>query len=205
MQWLSERAILAPTNETTTLMNSLILNKLTSQSMIYRSIDTVLDSDEAINYPVEFLNSIENSSLPRHSLELKIGAPIILIRNIKPPILCNGTRLSIKSFRSNLIEATIIGGKYKGYNVLIPRIPLIATDLIFQFKRLQFPIRLAFAMTVNKSQGQSLKVAGVNLDRSCFSHGQLYVACSRVGDPKNLFIYAPEQSTRNIVYHSVLQ
>ncbi|KAL4104014.1 hypothetical protein QTP88_019327 [Uroleucon formosanum] len=61
----------------------------------------------------------------------------------------------------NLIEATIINGKYAGENVCIPRIPMIPTDLPFDFKRLQFPVRLAFAMTINKSQGQSLSISNV--------------------------------------------
>ena len=60
----------------------------------------------------------------------------------------------------------------KNKDVFNPRIPLIPTDVPYQFKRLQFPIRLSFAMTINK--GQSLKVAGVHLQTPCFSHGQLY-------------------------------
>ena len=111
----------------------------------------------------------------------------------------------MKSLQPNLIEATILSGKYKGESVLIPRIPLITTDIFVQFKRLQFPVRLAFAMTINKAQGQSLKVCGINLENPCFSHGQLYVACSRVGNPKNLYIYAPNEITKNIVYQKALE
>jgi ATP-dependent exoDNAse (exonuclease V) alpha subunit len=59
---------------------------------------------------------------------------------------------------------------------------------------------LAFAMTINKTQGQSLSVAGVKLESSCFSHGQLYVACSRVGTPKRLYIFTPGRQTMNIVH-----
>jgi PIF1 helicase. len=58
----------------------------------------------------------------------------------------------------NLIEATIIIGKFKGEDVLIPRIPLMPTDFSFEFKRVQFPVRLAFTMSINKSQRQSLEV-----------------------------------------------
>ena len=58
----------------------------------------------------------------------------------------------------------------------------------FDFKRLQFPVRLAFAITINKARGQSLSVAGINLE---IPHGQLYVACSRVETPKDLNVYAP--------------
>ncbi|XP_064106747.1 ATP-dependent DNA helicase pif1-like [Macrobrachium nipponense] len=69
------------------------------------------------------------------------------------------------------------------------------------FKRLQFPARLAFAMTINEAQGQSLRVAGINLEQPCFSHGQLYVACSRVGSPERLFIFSSEGKTKNIVVY----
>ena len=88
----------------------------------------------------------------------------------------------------HVIEVTILTGCAKGEDVFIPRIPLIPTDLPFEFKRIQFPIKLAFAMTINKSQGQSLKVAGIDLQNDCFGHGQLYVAISRVGSNKNLYI-----------------
>ncbi|GFW67169.1 ATP-dependent DNA helicase [Trichonephila clavipes] len=75
----------------------------------------------------------------------------------------------------------------------------------FEFKRLQFPVRLAFAMTINKAQGQSLQECGLNLENPCFSHGQLYVVCSRIGKPSDLLVYAPDGKTRNIVYPTALQ
>ena len=53
----------------------------------------------------------------------------------------------------NFIEATIIIGKFKGEDVLIPRIPLMPTDFSFEFKRVQFPVRRAFTVSINKSQG----------------------------------------------------
>ncbi len=52
---------------------------------------------------------------------------------------------------------------------------------------------------INKAQGQSLKVAGVNLETPCFCHGQLYAACSRVGTGKNLYVFALNGKIRNIV------
>lgn len=76
--------------------------------------------------------------LPPHNLQLKVGSVVIMLRNINQPRLCNGTRLAVKKLMSNVIEATIIKGKYKGEDVLIPRIPMIPTDLPFDFKRLQF-------------------------------------------------------------------
>lgn len=156
--------------------------------------------NEAMNYPTEFLNSLEPAGMPPHCLNLKVE----LLRNINPPKLCNGTRLAVKNLLPNLIGATILTGKSKGEVCLIPRIPMIPTDMPFEFKRLQYPVRLSFAMSINKAQGQTLNVCGVNLEESCFSHGQLYVACSRVGTPSRLFIHDQNGKTKNIVYPNVL-
>jgi ATP-dependent DNA helicase PIF1 len=110
---------------------------------------------------------------------MKVGSLVILLRNLNPPRLCNGTRSVIKKWMKNVIEAIILNGKFRGENILLPWIPIIPTDVPIQFKRLQFPIRLAFAMTINKSQGQTMSVCGLDLSTSCFSHRQLYVACSQ--------------------------
>ena len=63
------------------------------------------------------------------------------------------------------------------------------SELPFTFKRIQFPIQPCFAMAINKSQGQSFKRVAVFLPQPLFTHGQLYVAASRVGDPKNIHFY----------------
>ena len=105
---------------------------------------------------------------------------------------------------NRVIEATILTGNYKNEDVFIPRIPMIPTDLPFDFKRLQLPLKLSFAMTINKAQGQTLDCVGINLQNDCFTHGQLYVACSRVGDPKKIIYFTPNEKTRNIVNKQVL-
>lgn len=204
-QWLSERAILAAKNVDVDAINIQIQNNVANQEFTFHSIDTVVDEDDAVNFTTEFLNSLDVPGLPPHSLKLKIGSPIILLRNLNAPKLCNGTRLVLKKILGNIIEATIITGKFKGEHVLLPRIPMIPTDSLVQFKRLQFPIRLAYAMTINKAQGQSMKICGLDLETPCFSHGQLYVACSRVGKPTNLFVYAENGETKNIVHSLALQ
>lgn len=204
-KWLCERAILAPKNVNVNVINLQIQEQLPGKTTLYQSIDTVKDVDTAVHYPTEFLNSLEPSGMPPHNLRLKIGTSIMLLRNLDAPRLCNGTRLCVKTLMPHVIEATIMTGCAKGEDVFIPRIPLLPSDMPFEFTRLQFPVRLAFAMSINKSQGQSLKVAGVNLETPCFSHGQLYVACSRVGTGKNLYVFAPDGKTRNVVYQTALQ
>lgn len=204
-EWLNERAIMTAKNDDVNKINYQILHQLPGEIVQYKSIDLVTEMSEAVNFPIEFLNSLEPHGMPPHVLKIKIGAPLMVLRNLDPPKLCNGTKVVIKNLTPNLLEAIIISGKFKGETVLIPRIPMITADSTIEFKRLQFPVRLAFSITINKAQGQTLKFAGISLHSPVFSHGQLYVACSRVGSPCNLFVHAPEGKTKNIVYPLALR
>lgn len=205
--WLSERAILAAKNKDVSELNMVIQSKIPGELVSYKSLDTVVEEENVVHYPTEFLNSLELPGLPPHNLQLKVGVTIIMLRNINQPRLCNGTRLAVKNLMPNVIEATILTGKFKGEDVLIPRIPMKPSDMPFEFRRLQFPVRLAFAMTINKSQGQSFGVCGVYLKYQVFSHGQLYVACSRIGKPSVLYVFTnnTNSKTKNVVYHRALQ
>ena len=102
------------------------------------------------------------------------------MRNIDPPRLCNGTRLIVEDLYDNLIVAKIIASEFQGEIVLIPRIKVILSEGDnIPFQRVQFPVQSAFAITIHKSQGQTLNRVLIYLEKPVFQHGQLYVALSR--------------------------
>eukprot|EP00798_Chlamydomonas_sp_ICE-L_P007849 gene7849-1055_t len=185
---LINRCILTPKNDgvheiNNTIMDLFNINDPLIEPRIYLSHDHCVEEDDVALYPTEFLNSLDPQGLPPHELKLKVGCPIILLRNLNPRKgLANGTRLIVEDLRPHLIVAKIVTGSHAGTSVCIPRIQLHPSDSKqnpIVFTRRQFPIRPAFAMTINKSQGQTFKKIGIYLTAPCFTHGQLYVAMSR--------------------------
>ncbi|XP_031108707.1 uncharacterized protein LOC116013198 [Ipomoea triloba] len=215
--FLEGRAILTPTLDVVNQVNEYMSALHTSESRTYFSCDNVCkaDADNGILGDVhtpEFLNGIRVSGLPNHTLTLKIGSPVMLMRNIDHSIgLCNGTRLIITKLADRIIEAEIMTGANKGTKVLILRMSMSPSDprLPFKFQRKQFPLMLSYAMTINKSQGQTLSHVGLLLKKSVFVHGQFYVAASRINNPDGLKILIVNDSrtssttTINVVYHEV--
>jgi PIF1-like helicase/Helitron helicase-like domain at N-terminus len=207
------RAILSPLNTTVTELNLTILDRFPGAIRTYNSVDSAdvnEESPELHQFPAEMLQSINLASLPPSRLSLKIGVPVMLLRNLCPQEgLCNGTRMVVTSLCQHCIETRLIGGDFHGQLRIIPRIKLSSgeKDLTFTLTRKQFPVRLCFAMTINKSQGQSFDTIGIDLRSPVFSHGQFYVAVSRVSSATGLHILLPEGSDRtsNIVWPEVLQ
>jgi ATP-dependent exoDNAse (exonuclease V) alpha subunit len=161
---------------------------------------------------VEFLNSLNASGLPIANLELKQGCPIILLQNLDNKHgLCNGMRATITHMSNRVLQVRLLGGDHDGDIAFIPRITLLPSIHGVQFtvhlKHRQFPVQLVFAMTINRSQGQSVQHVVVDLRTPPFAHGQLYIAFSRVTASNNikvlLLLDTPIQTT-NVVYPKIL-
>lgn len=210
---LRNRIILAFRNDTVTEFNHLLISQFPGETHYFDAVNSADINDSASEteeLPIEYLQNINHSSLPPSKLILKLGVPVILLRNINPrEELCNGTRMTIIQLSRRCIGVRILGGDFDGHCTLLPRISLSTNEgeLPFILTRKQFPIRLCFAMTVNKSQGQSFEVVGIDLRTPAFCHGQLYVALSRVTSLHGLHaLFAPNTTaiTENIVYPEAL-
>lgn len=215
---LSRKIILTGYNEDVHKINEKILNELEGDSKTYYSIDLARhkgidqgDRNCDLEYPVEYLNSLKISGLPTHKLKLKKGAIVMLLRNLSiNDGLCNGTRLKVLELFKFNIKVEIITGTNIGNIAYIPRIQLQTPEnskLPFILFRRQFPLVIAFAITINKSQGQSFDEVGIYIRKPLFSHGQLYVALSRCKNAYKLFIENnsdDKESVNNIVWEDAL-
>ncbi|XP_034570701.2 uncharacterized protein [Setaria viridis] len=214
--YMCKGAILSTWNEHIDAVNALMIDRFPSTKQVYYSFDSAED-DTRNNYPLDFLNSITLNKLPPHKLTMKKNCPVILLRDLDPYNgFCNGTRLIIKGFQKNSIDAEIVSGQHARKRVFIPRIPMSPPEdlsLPFKFKHKQFPVRLSFTMTINKAQGQTIPNVGIYLPEPVFAHRQLYVALSEgvscettwVLARKNKDMDPTRRGTKNIVYRYVLE
>ncbi|KAG2996297.1 hypothetical protein PC120_g21541 [Phytophthora cactorum] len=194
-EYFANRTILTTTNAVVQCINEAVAQRLEGVSQEYLSTDSVEEDEEVNFFEQEVLHTV----------------------NINDLGLCNGTRLRIVELKTFVIHAAITTGERQGQHVLIPRIVFIsggeASEFPFRLRRKQFPVQPAFAMTINKAQGQTVQNLGLYLSTPCFLHGQLYVALSRVTSRSKLkaLIEYPQLEeedgvyTDNIVYRQIFE
>ena len=154
--WFASKMIITGKNIDVDRINEKMLAMFPGTARDYYSYDKT--TEDGTMHPLEYIHKLMPNGFPAHHLRLKKGVPIILLRNIDPANgHCNGSRYVVTNLLNNAIEARLLTGSNAGEKILIPRIPLSTTESYpFNFTRRQYPIRLAFAITANKSQGQTL-------------------------------------------------
>ena len=188
----------------------------------YNSVDKIesLDPEDDLEireFPIEVVHAQTPSGMPPHVLNLKVDTIIILMRNINIRLgLTNGTRMRVIRLHANLIEAECIRTQQRAF---IPRMQLSAEMDGFPFMlcRLQFPVRVGYAMTGNRGQGQTIERLGLYLPNPFFAHGQLYVAFSRIRNKSNIKVLMRDTAsqgrmtlnqrhffTKNVVFRELL-
>ena len=114
-EYLMQRTIICSTNSDVEEINRIMIAKLEGQLWVYRSADKVLNEKEEVQFPKEFLNKCQASGMPPHVLELREGAPIMLIRNLDPRNgHVNGARYFVLKLSKKVIHARLATGPNKG-------------------------------------------------------------------------------------------
>ena len=150
--YLRGRAILTPTNDMAEKINDHVLSLLPLDDREYLSFDSVGNSSDGVRnidafYHVECLNKIKINNFPWHRLVLKVGVPIMLLRNLNQSAgLCDGTRLIVTKLADKVIEAVVITGSNVGDVVYIPRICLATKQPKWPFNCIGTNFLIGFAM-----------------------------------------------------------
>ena len=223
---LYKSAILTSKNAAVDSINEKLLDLMPGEPVTLISADKADYSDEensdneVYRFSIEYLQMLSPGSFPPAKLTRKVDCIVMLLRNLDPQRgLCNGIRLIVKRIGQYVLEAVVMKDQNNGHEQIefIPRITLttLEDDYPFTLSRKQFPTKLSFAMTINKSQDQSLTNVGIDLCSPLFTHGQLYVAFSRSTDLQGIHVLLTEahsdqqysssnNTTDNIIFPKLL-
>ncbi len=213
----AKKAILSGTNRNIDQLNKEVLKRLPGEEFELLSADhCVLDNnspDEKF-LPNDILHKISEPGIPEHCINVKKGTICIITRNLSfADGLVNGSKVIIRNASNRIVQADLLRDGFPPKRVSIPRINFTFTprNSTATICRRQFPLRVAYCLTFNKSQGQTLDRVGLDLRSDVFAHGQLYVALGRVRNRASIRVLVPEHRvhgntalTANIVYPELL-
>lgn len=220
-----QTTILCSSNESVDRWNAVAQALNPNESIVLKSKDTFAEVDDEKGLISKMmtknvLSTFRKNGVPDHEVTFKVGDVCLITRAIGGLGIANNSRVRITSIHQYCIEVVTLMEQHER-TIRIPRISFkfrLPYGYSYQLTRMQFPLRLAYAMTFNKSQSQTLQKVLLDITAPPFSHGQLYVALSRVRDCKMISLYvskdqlqpSPDSSTgmmpiiRNIVYQDVL-
>jgi hypothetical protein len=203
--------ILALTLETCATVNQACLERLPGDVVECPSADTYEDCADPDQYPHDYVESLQIPGAPPFKLHLKIGARYMCIRNLDMQRgLINGTMLQLLQIGQRFLQFRIMNGSGAGGVEMVMKsvfaIAPEASGLPFTISRRQYPIISAYCLSVHKAQGQSLKHVGLIFESDPFTHGQLYVALSRVACwlCVTVMLHSQQYDIRNLVLKHLL-
>ena len=213
-----DNCVLSATNKSGNIWNKRIQDMNPGQEIIYSSHDVLCEVDDPHNHIQNMagealLNTVSASGAPEHYLRLKINDICLVLRGLRPAGLATNERVRIIQFYSNCVKVETL--QTPSRTIYIPKIRFkFPTNFNSSYKmiRTQFPLRLAYCMTYNKSQGQTLNRVLLDTTEEPFAHGHAYVAMSRVRTRKNICIFLHPHAIReghptltNVVYDKIIQ
>jgi hypothetical protein len=215
---IATSCMLAATNEQCDIWNERIQQRNNQELYSCVSKDKLCEVDDKNGYIAsmmteQVLNKFNRNGIPPHTLNLKVGDVCLVVRNLSKRIgLATNTRVQIISIQTFCIRIKTLGDNPKF--VTLPRIAFhfkLPYGQSFTMRRLQFPLRLAYCMTFNKSQGQTLQRVVVDITKQPFTHGHLYVILSRITAYFAIRFFCDQNSiiddapiAHNVVYKQVL-
>jgi ATP-dependent DNA helicase PIF1 len=177
-------------------VNDYCLNACGGAPRVAYAADTYINCRNPDLYPPEVVAGIRMNGAPPSCLKLKVGARYMIIKNMMKNVF-NGVRCQLMAFAgSKCVFVKLLSGPGVGTTILLPAcvftVPPESSGLPFSVRRRQFPLIPAYAVTIHKAQGQTLRTVGLYISREMFTHGLLYTALSRT------------RGWANIVVHSIL-
>ena len=221
----SQTTILCTTNDNVDRWNMIAQSYNPNESKVLTSKDTFEEVDDVNGFlkrmmNTHILNTFRKNGIPDHELTMKVDDVCLITRAINGLGLATNSRVRIGAIHLYCIEVTTLSENHERH-IRIPRICFkfrLPYGQSYQLTRMQFPLRLAYAMTINKSQSQTLHKVLLDITAPPFSHGQLYVALSRVRNCHMISVYVSHDQLKpsttsptrmvpgitNIVYQEVL-